>query len=97
MAGIYFGQGDYARSAGMLSNVLEIARQLGAVEMEAACSFNLAFVLHHHLGDTDRAVALVRRSIDILRQYGLPQDAAGGTLAQHEAFLAEMLGGGDTH
>lgn len=97
MAGIYFSQGDYARSAGMLSNVLEIARQLGAVAEEALLCFNLAFVLHHHLGDTDRAVALVRRSIDILRRYGLPQDVAGQTLAQHEAFLAEMLGGGGTH
>ena len=65
---------------------------MSAVSMEAAVSFNLAYILYYHLNDKARAVELLQQSISLLRRYSLPQDGAGQTLAQHEAFLAQLSG-----
>jgi hypothetical protein len=51
---------------------------------------NLAFTLHHHLSRTAEAIPLVQQSIAILKEYHLSQDAAGQSMADHAAILAEM-------
>jgi hypothetical protein len=72
--------------------VIEIYRNVGEVAAEAAVLFNLAVVLHESLGQTAEAIDLVTRSVAILEQYQLPQDAAGQPIMGHRAFLAELRG-----
>lgn len=90
MAIIYFQRGEPERAEELLHRALQLARDVGAVAVEAAHLHNLASVLHSALGRTDEAIDLATRSISILKQYNLPQDAYGSSLAQHEALLGQM-------
>lgn len=92
MAMIYIQQGQPERTVDMLAGAVQTLRGIGAVAEEAAGLFNLAFMLGHYLGRLEEAIEHLTRSIDILHRYNLPQDAAGQTLAQHEAFLAQLTG-----
>ncbi|MCB0256752.1 MAG: tetratricopeptide repeat protein, partial [Anaerolineae bacterium] len=92
MAAIYFHQGELERAADMVAGAVRTLREIGAVAEEAALLFNLAFVLGHYLGRQEEAIEHLTRSIDILHRYNLPLDAAGYTLAQHEALLAQLTG-----
>jgi tetratricopeptide (TPR) repeat protein len=92
MGYIYWQQGQPERTAKMLRQVIQIDREILAVAQEAGHMYNLAVVLHQSLGGTTEAIELITGSIAILEQHNLPQDANGGTLAQHRAFLAQMRG-----
>ncbi|MBW7884474.1 MAG: type I toxin-antitoxin system ptaRNA1 family toxin [Caldilineaceae bacterium] len=92
MATLHFSEGRPEQAAELLQNAVQLANAIGTVADEAACLFNLAVVLHSGLGRTAEAADLVRRSIDLLRRHHLPQDAAGQTIAEHEAFLARLIG-----
>ena len=91
MAWVLFHQGDLERALDMFAEVGRTLHEIGAVAEEAALLFNLAFVLGQYLGRQGEAIEHLTRSVEILHRYHLPQDAAGQTLAQHEAFLAQLL------
>jgi len=92
---IYFRRGEPERTVEMLRHVLQIDCDIGAVAAEAGHAFNLAVVLYSALGQTNEAIELVTRSISILKQHNLPQDANDASLAQHQEFLAQMRGAAD--
>jgi tetratricopeptide (TPR) repeat protein len=92
MAWIYQQQGKPERAVEIWRQVIGIAHEIGAVADEAAYMFNLAWVLHRALHQTAEAIELVTRSIALLEQYNLPQDAGGVTLEQRRAFLAQLRG-----
>ncbi len=91
MGYIYFQAGDLARTVEIQRQVIEINRAIQSVSQEAASLFNLAVVLAQ-MGERDEAITLVQQSIAILERYNLPQDAGGGTIAQHKQFLAQLTG-----
>lgn len=82
--------GQLERALELFEQALPILQDVGDRAGKAATLANLAVTLHRSLGRTAEAIPLVQQSIVILKEYHLPQDSAGQTLAQHEAFLAEM-------
>jgi tetratricopeptide (TPR) repeat protein len=81
---------DAKRALEMYEQVLTIQREISDRAGEAATLGNMALALHYRLKRTTEAIPLIQQSISILKEYHLPQDAAGKTLADHEALLAEM-------
>jgi tetratricopeptide (TPR) repeat protein len=92
MGSIYFERGEAKRTVELLDKVVQVYRETGEIAAEAAILRNLAVVLHNALGRTEEAIELVARSVAILKQYNLPQDASGASLSQHETWLARMRG-----
>ena len=90
MAAIYFQQNDFMQAAQLVESVIRVFSEVGAAPYEAGARFNLAFVLATKLGRIPEAITHVEQSIALLTRYRLPQDAAGQTLAQHQAFLAQL-------
>ncbi len=93
LAGVYQATGQPQKAVAILRRVIKIFSEVGDVAAEAASLRNLAFVLHSALGQTDQAIELVSRSIRLLKQHNLPQDASGATLVKHEQFLDTLRGG----
>jgi tetratricopeptide (TPR) repeat protein len=90
MAYTYFQQGQPDHTVEMLRQAIDLDKAIGSVAQEAGHSYNLAYVLHHALGQTTEASQLLSHSVALLQRYNLPQDANGGTLAQHEALIQQL-------
>ena len=86
---IFYQEGEYARTAELLSKVIAIFREVGAAPAESAVLSNLAFVLYNNLDQTAAAIEALEASIAILQQLNLPQDQSGMTLAEKQALLAQ--------
>ncbi len=89
MAAIQFHRGDFAQAAGAFEQIIQITQQIGDVSAESAYRLNLAVVLSQ-LDRTEEAIGHVEQSIALLTRYNLPQDGAGVTLKQHQAFHAQL-------
>jgi len=90
MGEVYRATDQPERALELYEQVLPIMREVGDRPGEAATLANLAFTLHRGLGRTAEAIPRVQQSIAIFKDYHLPQDSAGQSLADHEAFLAEL-------
>ncbi len=90
MAAIHYGAG-VDNAAAILQQIIPIFHDLGAVGEEAAILVNLAAV-YEKMGKIDDAIQSAEAGIAILIQYNLPQDAAGYTIAQYDAFLVRLRG-----
>ncbi|HUN05140.1 MAG TPA: tetratricopeptide repeat protein [Aggregatilineales bacterium] len=86
---ISFQNGELEPAANSFRQIISIVETMGVVAEEALFRFNLAAVLRA-LGNFPEAIAQVEQALALLRSRRLPQDAAGQTVEQMEAFLAEM-------
>ena len=89
IAYIHFSQSNASEAANTLAEIIVVVQQVGDVASEASYRYNLAVVLQQ-LNRIPEAIAHLEQSIALLTRFHLPQDAGGATLAQHQAFLAQL-------
>ena len=90
LALIYAQQNDFEKAVQSFEAVLHIFHEVGAVPNEAVVRFSLAYVLAKRLGRVPEAIVHLEESVALLTRYHLPQDAAGQTVAQHQALLEQL-------
>ena len=93
IGGIYMNVGQPDKALTVVENALKIANAIGARQIEANLSYNMAILLYTNLKKASDAIQHLEQAIDILRQLHLSQIDSRITIQEMQSTLKLMKSG----